>query len=110
MIPAIGGSIILTRHSCSCELLTRATFWSQPHAAHLGDFQVRPRVLLITAISIVVGGAAAAAAFLLLRVTGLITSLVFDQRMSTALVAPGAIAHPWWLVLLAPVAGGLVTG
>ena len=38
------------------------------------------------------------------------TNLVFYQRWSSALVAPGAQHHPWWLVLGAPVAGGLVVG
>jgi CIC family chloride channel protein len=77
---------------------------------HLGDFQLRPRVLLITAVALPIGAAAAVAAFALLRLIGLITNLVFYQRFGTALVAPGATHHPWWLVLCAPVAGGLVIG
>jgi H+/Cl- antiporter ClcA/CBS domain-containing protein len=79
-------------------------------AAHLGDFMVRPRVLVITAIALVVGGASAAAAFVLLRLIGLITNFVFYQRFETGLVAPGLTHHPWWLVLFAPVLGGLVIG
>jgi CIC family chloride channel protein len=78
--------------------------------ARLGDFTLRPRVLLITALALPVGGASAIAAFCLLRLIGLITNLVFYQRVSTALVAPGAGHHSPWLVLLAPVAGGLVVG
>ena len=50
------------------------------------------------------------AAFCLLRLIGLITNVVFYQRLSTALVAPGARHHSVWLILLAPVAGGLVVG
>jgi H+/Cl- antiporter ClcA len=79
-------------------------------AAHLGDFMVRPRVLVITAIALVVGGASAVAAFVLLRLIGLITNFVFYQRFGTGLVAPGLTHHPWWLVLFAPVLGGLVIG
>ena len=79
-------------------------------ATHLGDFHVRPRVLLITWFALMVGAAAAVAAFLLLRLIGLITNLVFYQRFATDLVAPGAMRHPWWLVLTAPVVGGLVIG
>ncbi|HEX3782698.1 MAG TPA: chloride channel protein [Pseudonocardiaceae bacterium] len=79
-------------------------------ATHLGDFVLRPRVLLITAIALPVGGAAALAAFALLRLIGLITNLVFYQRVNTALVAPGLTHHPWWLVLAAPTVGGLVIG
>ncbi|HVW42635.1 MAG TPA: chloride channel protein [Amycolatopsis sp.] len=79
-------------------------------ATHLGDFQVRPRLVLITAFALPVGAIAAGAAYVLLRLIGLITNLVFYQRWGTALVAPGAGHHPWWLVLGAPVAGGLVIG
>lgn len=78
--------------------------------ARLGDFTLRPRVLLITAIALAVGAASAVAAFCLLRLIGLITNLVFYQRVSVALVAPGAQHHSAWLILLAPVTGGLVVG
>jgi chloride channel protein, CIC family len=77
---------------------------------HLGDFTVRPRVLLITAMALAVGAAAALAAFCLLRLIALITNLVFDQRLSTAMISPGAHPHSPWLILLAPVAGGLIVG
>jgi H+/Cl- antiporter ClcA len=77
---------------------------------HLGDFTVTPRVVLITALALPVGAIAGVAAWALLRLVGLITNAVFYQRVSTALVAPGAGDHPWWLVLTAPVAGGLVVG
>ena len=50
------------------------------------------------------------AAYCLLRLIGLITNLVFYQRVSTALVAPGATHHNPALILLAPVLGGLVVG
>lgn len=79
-------------------------------ATHLGDFQVTPRLLLIAALAIPVGGAAAVAAFALLKLIGFITNLVFYQRFSTEMVAPGATHHPWWLVLTAPVVGGLIIG
>jgi chloride channel protein, CIC family len=79
-------------------------------APHLGDFTLGPRALLITAIALPVGAASAGAAFCLLRLIGLITNAVFYQRLSVALVAPGARHHSAWLILLAPVAGGLVVG
>jgi chloride channel protein, CIC family len=79
-------------------------------AAHLGDFTLTPRTLLITAVAPVIGGASAVAAFCLLRLIGLITNAVFYQRLSTSMAAPGAVHHPWWLILLAPVAGGLIVG
>jgi hypothetical protein len=76
----------------------------------LGDFTVRPRMLTITALALVVGGAGAVAAFALLRLIGFLTNLIFYQRISVAMVSPGEGHHPWWLVLLAPVAGGLIVG
>jgi chloride channel protein, CIC family len=79
-------------------------------ATHLGDFTLRSRVLLITALALMVGGASAIAAFCLLRLIGLITNLVFYQRVSVTMTPPGAAHHPWWLILLAPVAGGLIVG
>ncbi|HVV23856.1 MAG TPA: chloride channel protein [Pseudonocardiaceae bacterium] len=83
---------------------------SSGRPARLGDFHVRPRMLLITAIAVPIGGAAAVAAFVLLKLIGVITNAVFYQRFGTALVAPGAVHHPWWLVLTAPAVGGLVIG
>ncbi|HEX2300321.1 MAG TPA: chloride channel protein [Pseudonocardiaceae bacterium] len=77
---------------------------------HLGDFTVRPRVLLIIALALPIGAAGAVAAWLLLRLIGLITNLVFYQRIEFELVAPGASDNPAWLMVLAPVAGGLVIG
>jgi chloride channel protein, CIC family len=76
----------------------------------LGDFTARPRMLLVTAWALLVGGAGALAALALLRLIGLVTNLIFYGRVRTSLVAPGAVHHPWWLMLGAPVAGGLVVG
>ncbi|HET9499025.1 MAG TPA: chloride channel protein [Marmoricola sp.] len=76
---------------------------------HLGDFTTTPRMLLITALALPVGAVAAVAAWALLRLVGLITNAIFYQRVDASLVAPGD-GHAWWLVLLAPVAGGLVIG
>ncbi|KAA0022371.1 chloride channel protein [Antrihabitans cavernicola] len=67
-------------------------------------------MLLITALALPVGAVAALAAWALLRLIGLITNAVFYQRVSTELVAPGGGHHAWWLVLFAPVIGGLVVG
>ncbi|GAA2100023.1 hypothetical protein GCM10009841_14360 [Microlunatus panaciterrae] len=66
-------------------------------------------MLVITAWAVPVGALSAVAAYLLLHLIGLTTNLVFYQRWSTRMVAPGA-DHPWWLVLTAPVVGGLVVG
>ncbi|HEY2479481.1 MAG TPA: chloride channel protein, partial [Solirubrobacterales bacterium] len=77
---------------------------------HLGDFDVGPRLLAITAFALPIGALSAGVAWCLLRLIGLITNLVFYQRFGTALVAPGEIHHSPLLILLAPVCGGLVIG
>ena len=77
---------------------------------HLGDFSTTPRMLLIAGLAVPVGVVSAIAAWVLLRLIGLITNGVFYHRTSSKLVAPGAEHHPWWLILLAPAAGGLVVG
>ena len=67
-------------------------------------------MVLITGWAVLVGAATGCVAWALLRLIGLITNLVWYQRWQTGLVAPGAGHHPAALVLLAPVAGGLVIG
>jgi CIC family chloride channel protein len=76
----------------------------------LADFVVDRRMLLMATLAAPIGALAAAAAWCLLRLIGLVTNLVFYQRWAVDLIAPGAHHHPWWLVLGAPVAGGLVVG
>ncbi|MDE1929612.1 MAG: chloride channel protein, partial [Burkholderiales bacterium] len=68
------------------------------------------RTVLIVALALFVGAVSAFVAQALLALIGLVTNLVFYQRVATVLVAPGAIHHPAWLVVGAPVLGGLVVG
>ncbi len=79
-----------------------------PH--RLGDYSVNIRIVMISALALAVGAVAAVVADGLLKLIGLITNLVFYQRVATALVAPGSGDHPWWLIVVAPVIGGLVIG
>jgi chloride channel protein, CIC family len=79
-------------------------------ARHLGDFTLTPRVLQICGLALPVGFLAALAAWCLLRLIGLFTNLFFYGRWETRLVAPGAGAHSWLLILFLPIAGGLVVG
>lgn len=64
-------------------------------------------MLRIVAWAVPIGAAGALAAPALLRLIGLLTNLVFYQRISTRLVAPGVGHHQPLLIPLAPVAGGL---
>jgi len=54
---------------------------------HLGDFDVGPRLLAITAFALPIGALSAGVAWCLLRLIGLITNLVFYGRAQTSLVA-----------------------
>jgi H+/Cl- antiporter ClcA len=78
--------------------------------SHLGDFTASPRLLVITGLAAPLGAVSACVAWALLRLIGLITNGVFYQRLDTRLVAPGDGHHSPAIVLLAPVAGGLVIG
>jgi H+/Cl- antiporter ClcA len=90
------------------------TGWTPPEVRkrteHLGDFAVHPRVLRITALAVPVGAIGAGMAWCLLRLIGLITNLVFYQRVRTSLAAPGLGHHSWLVILLAPIGGGLIVG
>ena len=77
---------------------------------HLADFTTSPRMLFITALAVPVGAVSACVAWVLLRLIGFLTNLIFYQRLDTALIAPGAVHHNPAIVLAAPVAGGLVVG
>jgi len=77
---------------------------------HLGDFTATRRTLAIAAFALPIGALSALVAWALLRLIGLITNLVFYQRLGTALVAPGEGHHSPAVILLAPIAGGVLIG
>jgi chloride channel protein, CIC family len=83
---------------------------ARERVAHLGDFTLDRRVLRLCALAVPLGAAGAVCAFALLRLIGLITNLVFYERIGTSLVAPGVGHHSPLVILLAPVAGGLIVG
>ena len=77
---------------------------------HLGDFTATRRMLFIAALAVPIGAISACVSWALLRLIGLITNAVFYSRVDTHLVAPGAGHHNPVVVLLAPIAGGLIIG
>jgi len=79
-------------------------------AQRLGDFSAGKRLFVIAGLALPIGAVSAGVAWLLLRLIGLITNGVFYQRFDTSLVAPDSGHHNPALILLAPVAGGLVIG
>ena len=88
----------------------RSGLLQRRHQPVLGDFSVDHRMVIVTLLALPIGALAGGAAYVLLRLIGLVTNLVFFHRAATDLVAPGSAHDPWWLILLAPVAGGLVVG
>ena len=75
----------------------------------LSDFSRDIRVLLLAMLALVVGAAAAGIAFLLVKLIGAITNLVFYGRFSLAFSVPTRhFLGPW--IVLVPAAGGLVVG
>lgn len=76
---------------------------------HLGDFSVTPRMVLIAVLALPIGAAAAGAAWCLLRLIALITNGVFHHQVSDRMTTVGS-GHMWWLILGAPVVGGLIVG
>jgi chloride channel protein, CIC family len=77
---------------------------------HLGDFTASRRMLTVAALAVPIGALSACVAWALLRLIGIITNGVFYGRFDTSLVAPGQVHHNPAIILLAPVAGGLVIG
>jgi H+/Cl- antiporter ClcA len=80
-----------------------------PAASRLGDFTTRPRVLLISAIALLVGTAGVICGVLLLDLIGLITNLCYFGVVSTV-IRPFAGSPLGALQVLVPVGGSLIIG
>jgi CIC family chloride channel protein len=76
---------------------------------HLGDFTASPRVILISAVAVVIGIVAAYVAAGLLKLIGFFTNLFFFQRFDTSLASPTG-HHLGPFVILVPVVGALIIG
>ncbi len=76
----------------------------------LRDFTVDQRTSMLSAVALGIGVGAAALAVILLRTIALMTNIFYYHRLSLALVGPAGSTQARWLMLLAPVAGGLIVG
>ena len=76
---------------------------------NLGDFTADGRVLLLAAMSLVVGSAGAGAAWLLMGLISLVTNLVWFGEFSAASASLADAARNGWMVGI-PALGGLVIG
>jgi chloride channel protein, CIC family len=82
-----------------------------PHSSMLqfGDFTTNPRVLLLSAMAIVVGSFGVASAWALLRLIGLVTNLAYHGRWSSANGLISLDTLGLWSILI-PVAGSVIVG
>jgi len=75
----------------------------------LADFSTNRRVLLLSAMALVVGAISSVVAYVLIWLIAAITNLAFYQTLSAAPVIPQGHHLGWWVVLV-PVAGALIIG
>jgi chloride channel protein, CIC family len=78
-------------------------------AERLGDFTTSPRVILMSALAILIGVLGAVVALILLRLIGLFTNLLFFQRWDTTLVSPAGNTLGVFEIFI-PVIGALIIG
>jgi CIC family chloride channel protein len=75
----------------------------------LSDFSTNHRVLLLSALAVVIGGISSLVAWALIWLIAAITNLAFYHRLSAAPVVPQGHHLGYWVVLV-PVAGALIIG
>jgi H+/Cl- antiporter ClcA len=75
----------------------------------LADFTRDRRILLLSAMALVVGALSAVVAKVLVWLIAIFTNITFYQRLSSVFVSP-TDHHLGKLVILAPVVGGLIIG
>jgi len=76
---------------------------------YLRDFSTDARVLMLTALALIVGAAGAGAAYALMWLIGLITHIAYFGKLVPGLVSP-AESHLGAVAVLIPAAGGLIIG
>ena len=76
---------------------------------NLRDFSTDRRVVVLSAMALVIGIISALVAWVLVWLIGVITNLAYYQRFSSVFVSPAANRLGGWAVLV-PVIGGLVIG
>jgi H+/Cl- antiporter ClcA len=81
------------------------------HKKHeeLGDFTATPRIILLSAIAVVIGLLSTGVAWVLLRLIGFCTNLFYYGRVEFQMVSPAG-NKLGWLAVLMPVFGGIIVG
>src|ERR1043165_671150 len=82
-----------------------------PAATHdaMADFSTNRRVLLLSAMALVIGAISSVVAFALVWLIAVITNLAFYHRFSAEAVTPQGHHLGYWVVLV-PVIGALIIG
>src|SRR5689334_25397252 len=75
----------------------------------LADFTRDRRLLILSALALVIGALSAVVAYALVWLIGVITNLAFYQRFSPSFTSP-ATNHLGPLVIIIPAIGGLLLG
>lgn len=75
-----------------------------------GDFRPSVSILKLSFMALFLGGAAALIAWILYRLIGLVTHLAFAGQWAFSFIEPSQLHAPWWVIILAPVLGGLLVG
>jgi H+/Cl- antiporter ClcA len=83
--------------------------WKQDTLSQ-SDFRPSVSILKLSLMAVFVGIAAALVAWLLYRLIGLVTHLAFAGQWSFDFTAPSVLGAPNWVILVAPVVGGLLIG
>jgi CIC family chloride channel protein len=76
---------------------------------YLSDFKADPRLLLLVGMALVVGTGGAFAAWLLVKLIGIVTSLVWAGTFDSDGVSMATVARGPWMIA-APALGGLIIG
>lgn len=77
----------------------------------LGDFTATLNIVRLVPLALLIGALGAGVSLALLDMIGLVTNLLWYQRLSVTLVSPGAGARAMGvLAIIIPVGGGLIVG
>ena len=75
-----------------------------------GDFRPSLSILKMSAMSVLIGIFGAIIAWILYHLIGLVTHIAFAGQWNFSFVQPSTLHPVWWVIMLAPVVGGLIVG
>lgn len=75
-----------------------------------GDFRPSLSILKMLAVSVIIGIFGAIIACVPYLLIGLVTHISFAGQWNVAFVLPTSLHPKWWVIVIAPVVGGLIVG